>query len=50
MEKNDNKIFDSMIMLRFGKTKVAKKEFYGAKNKKKQKFGMLMLIIYLSQN
>ena len=29
-------------MLRFGKTKVAKEEFYGVK---KQQFGMLMLII-----
>ena len=26
-----------MIMLRYGKTKVAKKEFYGAKKKKKKK-------------
>ena len=44
MEKNnDSKTFDSMIMLRYGKTKVAKKEFYGAK--KKKKIGMLMLII-----
>ena len=25
--------FDSVIMLRFGETKVAKEEFYGAKNK-----------------
>ena len=47
MEKNnDSKTFDSMIMLRYGKTKVAKKEFYGAKKKKKEKkIGMLMLII-----
>ena len=38
MEKNnDSKTFDSMIMLRYGKTKVAKKEFYGAKKKKKKK-------------
>ena len=38
-----------MIMLRFGKTKVAKVEFYGAKTTTTKK-RMLMLIIYLSQN
>ena len=27
------KNFNSIIVLRFGKTKVAKEEFYGAKNK-----------------
>ena len=32
MERNnDNKIFDSILMFRFGKIKVAKEEFYGAK-------------------
>ena len=36
-----------MIMLSIGKTKVAKEEVYGAK---KQKSGMLMLIIQSSQN
>ena len=30
-------IFDSIIMLRFGETKVAKEEFYIAKKKKKEK-------------
>ena len=34
-------------MLRFGETKIAKEKFYAAK---KQIFGMLKLIIYLSQN
>ena len=29
------KVFDSIIGLRFGMAKVAKKEFYGAKKKKK---------------
>ena len=37
-------------MLRFNQTKVAKKEFYGVKKKKKKKLGMLMLIIWFSQN
>ena len=40
--------FDSIIMLRFGETKVAKEEFYDVKNQ--WKFGMLILIIKLSQN
>ena len=31
MEKDSNEIFDSIIMLRFGKTKVAKEEFHGVK-------------------
>ena len=35
------KVFDSIIGLRFGMAKVAKKEFYGAK--KKKKIGILML-------
>ena len=34
------KVFDSIIGLRFGMAKVAKKEFYGAK---KKKIGILML-------
>ena len=37
-------------MLRFGETKVTKEKFYAAKILILQKFGMLMLIIYLSQN
>ena len=31
------KIFDSVIMLRFGETKVANEKFYGPKKKKKRK-------------
>ena len=31
------KFLDSIIMLKFGKTKVAKKEFYNVKKKKKKK-------------
>ena len=34
-KNNDSKTFDSMIMLRYGKTKVVKKEFYGVKKGKK---------------
>ena len=34
-KNNDSKTFDSMIMLRYGKTKVVKKEFYGLKKRKK---------------
>ena len=37
------KFLDRIIMLRFGQTKVAEKEFCVAK--KQQKFRMLMLII-----
>ena len=34
MEKNSNKsFFDSKILLRFGKIKVVKEEFYGTKKK-----------------
>ena len=40
--------FDSITMLRFSKTKVAKEEFYGVK-KKQQNFGMLMLMTNSSQ-
>ena len=36
-------VFNSIIMLRFGKTKVSKEEFYGTKTQ--QKFGMLKLKI-----
>ena len=32
LKNNDNNISDSIIILRFGKTKTAKEEFYGAKN------------------
>ena len=42
------KFFDSIIMLIYGKTKVAKEEFYGVK--KPEKIAMLMLVIQLSQN
>ena len=35
--------FDSIKMLRFGKTKVAKAQFHGAKNP--EKFLMLMVIV-----
>ena len=35
LRNNDINLFDSRIMLRFGKTKVAKEEFYSAKNPKK---------------
>ena len=48
LENNDSKIFGSIIMLIFDKTKSAKEDFYGPK--KKQKFGMLMFIIQSSQN
>ena len=47
MEKNDNKNVDSIVMLRSGKTKVGKEEFYCIK-KNKRNFGILMLIIELS--
>ena len=47
------KFFGTIIMLRFAKTKVARKKFYDAKQKKKKKekkkLGMLILIVYLSQ-
>ena len=38
------KFFDSIILLRSGKIKVAVEEFYGSKQPKK--IGMLMLIIW----
>ena len=31
LKKNDKTFFDSIIMLRFDKTKVAKEEYYGVK-------------------
>ena len=31
LKNNDKNFFHSMIILRFGKTKIAKEEFYGAK-------------------
>ena len=31
--KNSDKFFNSIIMLRFSKTKVAKEEFHGAKKR-----------------
>ena len=44
MEKSkDKKFYDSIIILRFGKTKVAKEEFYSTK--KQEQIGMLVLII-----
>ena len=33
------KIFDSIILLRFGQTKVAIKEFYGSKNNNNKNWG-----------
>ena len=43
MKNNDKDLFDSILILRFSETKVAKEELYSAK--KPSKFGMLMLII-----
>ena len=40
------KFFDSIIMLSYGETKVAKRKIYGAK-KKRYMFEMLMLIMWL---
>ena len=34
LKTNDNKTFENIIMLRFGKTKIAKEEFHGKKSKK----------------
>ena len=44
MKKNDNKNVDGIVMLRSGKTKVGKEEFYCIK-KNKWNFGILMLTI-----
>ena len=45
---NNDKTFFDCIMLRFGQTKIAKKEFHGGE--KEKKIGKLMFVIQLSQN
>ena len=48
LKNNQKSCFDSIIMLRYGETKIEKEKCYRAK--KQNNIGILILIIQLSQN